>query len=85
MKESYTQKIENRLAGSIQHTRSVFARFPLVFTLLGSFGLVATLYGFEGIIDRIDLFKENPFILLVTGVAILMFTGRLYKALGDRE
>ncbi len=61
--------------------RAVFERFPLVFTLLGSFGLVATFYGFERLIDKIDLFANNPWILLGTGVATLAVTGTLYKKL----
>ncbi len=59
----------------------VFQRFPLVFTLLGAFGLVATFYGFEGIIDEIDLLADNPLILLATGVLTLIVTGTLYKKL----
>ena len=62
--------------------RAVFERFPLLFTLLGAFGLVATFYGFEGIIDRIPLFRENPVVLLLTGVVVLLFTGTLYQRLG---
>lgn len=61
--------------------KAVFARFPLVFTLLGSFGLVATFYGFERLIDRIQLFSDYPIILLGTGVTILIFTGTLYRKL----
>lgn len=57
-------------------------RFPLVFTLLGAFGLVATFYGFEGIIDRIDTLAANPVILLATGIGTLLATGSLYKKLG---
>ena len=71
------------LSRSLERTRSVFGRFPLPFTLLGAFGLVATFYGFEGIIDRIDIFADNPYILLITGVAILAVTGQLYKKLGE--
>lgn len=59
----------------------VFKRFPLLFTLLGTFGLVATLYGFERLIDQVDLFAENPLILLTTGILLLIFTGTLYKKL----
>ena len=62
--------------------QGVLARFPLLFTLLGAFGLVATFYGFEGLIDKVDLFANNPFILLATGVLTLIFTGTLYKRLG---
>ncbi len=60
----------------------VFTRFPLLFTLLGTFGLVATFYGFEAIIDRIELLANNPFILLGVGLATLVITGSLYKKLG---
>lgn len=67
----------------IENRTRVFERFPLLFTLLATFGFVATLYGFEGIIDSIDLFSENPFILLLAGLAMLLFTGTLYKKLGD--
>jgi hypothetical protein len=58
-----------------------FEKYPLVFTLLGTFGLVATFYGFERVIDRIDVFKDNPYILLGTGIITLVVTGSLYKKL----
>ena len=58
-------------------------RFPLVFTLLGTFGVVATLYGFERIIDDIPLFADSPYILLIFGLLVLAFTGTLYRKLGD--
>lgn len=66
----------------VQKKESVFQRFPLLFTMLGAFGLVATFYGFERLIDRVDLLAENPFILLGVGVSILVITGSLYKKLG---
>jgi hypothetical protein len=66
-----------------EQKESVFERFPLVFTLLGAFGLVATFYGFEGVIDQIPLYADNPFALLITGIVILALTGTLYKKLGD--
>lgn len=69
----------NKLA---QKRESVFSRFPLLFTLLGAFGVVATFYGFERIIDKIDFFADNPFILLATGIITLILTGTLYKRLG---
>ncbi|OGL34655.1 hypothetical protein A3F65_03060 [Candidatus Saccharibacteria bacterium RIFCSPHIGHO2_12_FULL_47_16b] len=61
--------------------KNAFGRFPLLFTFLGGFGLVATFYGFERLIDKIDLLSRNPFILLATGVLILILTGTLYKKL----
>jgi hypothetical protein len=62
--------------------QGVFSRFPLLFTLMGSFGLVATFYGFERLIDRIDILANNPYILLGVGLLTLIFTGTLYKKLG---
>ncbi|MEX2008240.1 MAG: hypothetical protein WD850_02030 [Candidatus Spechtbacterales bacterium] len=60
--------------------QAAFQRFPLLFTLLGAFGLVATFYGFEGIMDRSGL-SENPFLLFGIGVGTLILTGTLYKKL----
>ena len=64
-----------------ERRKTVFERFPLIFTLLGSFGLVATFYGIERIIDQIPFLANNPLILLGTGLAILIGTGTLYKKL----
>jgi len=61
--------------------QAAFQRFPLLFTLLGAFGFVATFYGFERVMDQIGL-SENPIILLGIGIAILIFTGTLYRRLG---
>jgi len=60
---------------------STFTRFPIVFSMLTTFGLVATLYGFEKVIDRIDFFTRYPEVLLLIGLATLAGTGTLYKKL----
>ena len=60
--------------------QAVFARFPLLFTLLAAFGLVATFYGFERIIDTTFL-ADSPWLLLGTGILTLVLTGTLYKKL----
>ena len=73
---------EKELAQKLGQTRQrVFDRFPLLFTMLASFGLVATFYGFERVIDEIEFFADNPYILLATGLAILIVTGTIYKKL----
>ena len=64
-----------------QTRRSAFQRFPLLFTLLGAFGFVATLEGMRGILKQIPLIAQNPYIVLVIGLAILIGTGQLYKHL----
>ena len=61
--------------------QAAIQRFPLVFTMLGSFGLAATFYGFEHVIDQIPLLKSNPGIMLGVGILILLMTGTLYKKL----
>ncbi|MBU1164267.1 hypothetical protein KKA15_01745 [Patescibacteria group bacterium] len=63
-----------------QKRERVFKRYPMLFTLMGTFGLVATLYGFEKILDQTFL-VEKPFFLLTIGIVILLFTGLLYKKL----
>jgi hypothetical protein len=84
MKNSYTPIKDS--AGKINKTlcdtrEAVNQRFPTVFIILTTFGLVATLYGFERVLDTIPVFAENPYILLGTGIIILLFTGTLYKKL----
>jgi len=72
---------EKQLSHKIDERRqAVFTRFPLVFTLLGAFGLVATFYGFERLIDSTAL-ADSPWLLLGTGVLTLILTGTLFKKL----
>ncbi len=63
---------------AVSERKRVETRFPLFFGMLVTFGFVSTLYGFEKIIDRIPLFTSNPWILLVTGITILVATGTAY-------
>ena len=79
--EKLTEKERRVVRKIIEERQRVNDRFPLLFTMLGSFGLVATFYGFERVIDGIDLFADNPYILLGFGVATLFFTGTLYSKL----
>lgn len=72
---------EREIAHKIGEKRqAVFSRFPLLFTLLGAFGLVATFYGFERLIDATFL-ADSPWLLLGTGILTLVLTGTLYKKL----
>lgn len=48
--------------------------------LLGAFGVVAVLYGFEKIIDQTILARQ-PLILLGIGIVILLLTGAFYEKL----
>ncbi len=64
-----------------RHRDSAVKRFPLLFTMLATFGVVATLYGFQRLIDKVDWLSRNPVVMLVTGVIVLLITGTLYKKL----
>lgn len=73
---------EERIIRKIAMERDlVETKFPLVFGLLITFGFVSTLYGFEKLIDRVDLFSDKPWILLGTGILTLLVTGAAYKKL----
>lgn len=75
--------IDDKLIEKAAHERETLAeRFPLTFALVGTFGFVSTLYGFEKLIDSVDLFVNNPWILLVVGVITLSVTGLALRKLG---
>ena len=59
--------------------RSVFGRYPLVFSLLATFGVVLVIYGFEGVVKNIQFLDDRPALLLAAGIIILSLTGTLYK------
>jgi hypothetical protein len=79
--EKFINKMIEKRNSVVQKRDNVEVRFPLLTALAVTFGFVSTLYGFEKMIDRVDLFVNKPWILLVTGVLILSVTGALYKKL----
>lgn len=80
--ESVIDKEKAAVHKLVEKEQTVVQRFPLPFALLGTFGLVATFYGFEHLIDNSQFLSENPIVLLLTGLAALGVTGTLYKKLG---
>jgi succinate dehydrogenase hydrophobic anchor subunit len=60
----------------------VTKRFPTLFILLSTFGLIATYLGMEQILLQYNVTEENPLLLIIVGVSVLVFTGTLYKKLG---
>lgn len=75
------QAEEKIIHDAVSRRESLAQRFPLFFGLMATFGLVSVLYGFEKLIDRVDLFVNNPWILLVFGISLLLLTGAAYKKL----
>jgi hypothetical protein len=61
--------------------KNAFTRYPLLFALLAAFGLVITNDGIQGVISKVDWLNNNPYITLIIGLVILLFTGTLYKKL----
>ena len=59
-----------------------FKRFPTLFMLLTTFGATATFFGMEQVIADIAWLDSHPTAILVLGISILIFTGRLFKKLG---
>jgi hypothetical protein len=75
-------EVEERLLHKLSDSRiRAEQKFPLGFGLAASFGLVATFYGFEGLINKIDWLNNNPWAVLGVGVAILLVTGTAYRKL----
>jgi hypothetical protein len=52
---------------------------------LSIFGFAAVIYGFEGIIDKIEYLRDRPYLVLLTGLIVLSVTGTIYKWLQNKE
>jgi len=75
-------QLEEKLIRKLVERREFTAqKFPLGFGLAASFGLVATFFGFEGLINKVDWLANNPWAVLGIGVAVLLATGTAYRKL----
>lgn len=83
MKKEKTEQVKRAdLVGRFaKEKRNAFNRYPLLFALLAAFGIVITNNGIQGIIGKFPWLDNNPYITLVVGIVILLFTGTLYKKL----
>ena len=83
------KKIENLTARLNQifgkKGRHVFSRYPLTFALLIVFGVVMITDAMKDILAEIPIFKNNPFVMLLAGLLVLVITGTLYKKLNKGE
>lgn len=76
------KKAERAASAKIErHRKTVFERYPLLFTFLVSFGAVATFYGLQEIISTIDVLANHPTLILALGITTLWSTGKLYEKL----
>ena len=83
---SVTKTVENAVSHTNQVLepirQSVFKRFPTIFALLVTVGASATFFGIERMIVSIPWLDTRPWLILFSGVFLLVLTGRLYKKLG---
>ncbi len=73
------KKIEEVVAPVRKH---VLKRFPILFLLLVTVGVTATMSGMERSLLQISFYQDNPAIVLIIGLGLLVLTGTLYKKLG---
>lgn len=62
--------------------KKVLKRFPTLFLLLVTFGVIATSLGIELLVIKHTNLNEHPLLLVILGLVTLVFTGTLYKKLG---
>lgn len=80
--DGVVSKATKNINGYITPIRtSVLTRFPIVFSLLTTFGVATTFLGFEKLVSNISFFEQHPFLMLILGISILAATGTLYKKL----
>jgi len=76
-------RVEKEMDAVIQPLqKTVFTRFPTLFTLLVTFGVAITYFGFERIVADFAFINERPILMLSIGIGVLTLTGTLYKKLG---
>lgn len=63
--------------------KTILQRFPVLFGLLATIGAAAVILGIEQVILKYQIFAAHPELILLTGISMLAFTGRLYKKLSD--
>lgn len=63
----------------------VLKRYPILFGTLSLFGFVLVVYGFEKVADSIPFINEQPLLILLLGVFLLLLTGTLYKQIGQSD
>lgn len=77
--ESLNKREEKILRLLREEREKTKQKFPLFYALIATFGLVATISGFSKWIDHIDFLRNNPFVLIIIGVFIMIATGTAYR------
>jgi len=80
--EKLNKQEEKILSLLREERRRAKDKFPLVYALVATFGVVCTISGFNKAIENIKFLNDYPVTLIVVGVVILIITGEAYKRLG---
>jgi len=68
-----------------KYTKPIFKKYPLTFSLFITFSFASILHGFDLTIDKIDFVNKHPWILIITGIVLLIITGKTYKILDKQN
>lgn len=87
--EKATNEVGNAFKGADKYIdkyrQNILSRYPLLFSFLVTFGVVAVWYGFEAMINMIPFLAGRPILVFFLGIIILLFTGTLYKKLSKSD
>ena len=76
--ERLTEEVNKTVS---ERGRPVFGRYPLTVALLALFGVIMLSEGVKGILKNLGILEGSPWHLFLIGLAVLIFTGTLYKKL----
>lgn len=85
IKDENKNHIDDRLEHIVEVLQkrrdNAFVRYPFAFGVIITFGLVATFYGMEKIIDSIPFLQDKPWMVFLVGISTLAISGALYRKL----
>ncbi len=80
--ERQIKQVTKTIDTVVAPTRQSFAnRYPVVFSLLVTVGVIMTFLGIEQILLSTTWLENHPILILGIGIGILALTGTLYKTL----
>lgn len=57
-------------------------KFPLFYALVATIGALSVFSGLNKLIEKVEFLSDNPIVLVIFGLVILIITGAAYKKLG---
>lgn len=74
--ESVEKEMEQRVS---PFRKNALQRFPVIFLLAITFGAITTEFGLELLLTKYNFLMDRPWLILITGLATLIFTGVAYR------